>query len=310
MLAYPYKGYWSPGRHGQGARPAGGDVPPGRLPVDGLGSGALRSGRRRRSAEVLAAARRRRRSRRDHAAAGRARRAGHCRCSRLGAHPDDIEIAAGGTLLSLGRAAPWPARQVRAADRDAASASRRRGRRRAPSRRAPTSRSNCTTCPTAGCPPSGSRSRRSSRAWRGVLQRRTSSSRRPRVTRTRTTGRSVKLVPTAFRDQLYLAYEIPKWDGDMARPNTYFPLTDEIARRKVELLDKCYPSQRGPRLVGRGDVPRAGPVARHGVPGALRRGVHLLEAGFFVTSSTVPRARSRRPASGKARWSGGAASHQ
>jgi LmbE family N-acetylglucosaminyl deacetylase len=52
-----------------------------------------------------------------------------------------------------------------------------------------------------------------------------------------------ELVPTAFRDQLYLAYEIPKWDGDMARPNTYFPLTDEIARRKAELLDKCFPSQ-------------------------------------------------------------------
>lgn len=54
-----------------------------------------------------------------------------------------------------------------------------------------------------------------------------------------------ELVPTVFRDHLYLAYEIPKWDGDLARPNTYFPLTDEIARRKVELLDKCYPSQRG-----------------------------------------------------------------
>ena len=54
-----------------------------------------------------------------------------------------------------------------------------------------------------------------------------------------------ELVPTAFRDHTYLAYEIPKWDGDMSRPNTYFPLTDEIARRKVELLEKCYPSQQG-----------------------------------------------------------------
>ena len=54
-----------------------------------------------------------------------------------------------------------------------------------------------------------------------------------------------ELVPTAFRDQLYLAYEIPKWDGDMTRPNTYFPLADDIVRRKAELLDKCYPSQQG-----------------------------------------------------------------
>jgi LmbE family N-acetylglucosaminyl deacetylase len=54
-----------------------------------------------------------------------------------------------------------------------------------------------------------------------------------------------ELVATAFRDNLYLAYEIPKWDGDMSRPNTYFPLTDEIARCKAELLEKCYPSQQG-----------------------------------------------------------------
>ena len=32
-----------------------------------------------------------------------------------------------------------------------------------------------------------------------------------------------ELVPTVFRDHLCLGYEIPKWDGDLARPNTYFP---------------------------------------------------------------------------------------
>jgi hypothetical protein len=44
---------------------------------------------------------------------------------------------------------------------------------------------------------------------------------------------------------VYLAYEIPKWDGDLSRPNTYFPLAEDVARRKVELLHKCYPSQHG-----------------------------------------------------------------
>jgi LmbE family N-acetylglucosaminyl deacetylase len=53
------------------------------------------------------------------------------------------------------------------------------------------------------------------------------------------------IVPTVFRDHLYLAYEIPKWDGDIGRPTVYHPLTEEVARRKVELLHKCYPSQRG-----------------------------------------------------------------
>jgi LmbE family N-acetylglucosaminyl deacetylase len=54
-----------------------------------------------------------------------------------------------------------------------------------------------------------------------------------------------EIVPTVFRDQLYLGYEIPKWDGDMGRPSMYVPMSADAARRKVELLHKCYPSQRG-----------------------------------------------------------------
>jgi len=53
-----------------------------------------------------------------------------------------------------------------------------------------------------------------------------------------------EIVPTVFRDQLYLAYEIPKWDGDLSRPSVYFPLAPDVARRKVELLHKSFPSQR------------------------------------------------------------------
>ena len=102
----------------------------------------------------------------------------------------------------------------------------------------------CTTCPRDGCPRSGGRSRRSSRRWRGRFAP-TSSSRR-RAADAHQDHRTIgEIVPTAFRDQLCLGYEIPKWDGDLARPNVYFPLTDDVARRKVELLDKCYPSQRG-----------------------------------------------------------------
>jgi LmbE family N-acetylglucosaminyl deacetylase len=54
-----------------------------------------------------------------------------------------------------------------------------------------------------------------------------------------------EMMLTVFRDQLYLAYEIPKWDGDLSRPSLYLPMPVEVARRKVELLHKCYPSQRG-----------------------------------------------------------------
>jgi LmbE family N-acetylglucosaminyl deacetylase len=50
-----------------------------------------------------------------------------------------------------------------------------------------------------------------------------------------------ELAPTAFRDALILQYELPKWDGDLGRPNLYVPID---ARRKVELLNACFPSQK------------------------------------------------------------------
>jgi LmbE family N-acetylglucosaminyl deacetylase len=52
-------------------------------------------------------------------------------------------------------------------------------------------------------------------------------------------------LPPAFRDQLILGYELPKWDGDFGRPTMYFPLPASTAQRKVELLHKCFPSQHG-----------------------------------------------------------------
>ncbi|MFF4194378.1 PIG-L deacetylase family protein [Nonomuraea sp. NPDC001831] len=53
-----------------------------------------------------------------------------------------------------------------------------------------------------------------------------------------------ELVPTAFRDHLTLGYEIVKWDGDLGRPSLYQPLRPEVAREKVALLQRHYPSQR------------------------------------------------------------------
>jgi LmbE family N-acetylglucosaminyl deacetylase len=50
--------------------------------------------------------------------------------------------------------------------------------------------------------------------------------------------------PTVFRDHLLLHYEIPKWDGDLTRRTMYVPLPDEVARRKVELLHESFPSQK------------------------------------------------------------------
>ena len=54
-----------------------------------------------------------------------------------------------------------------------------------------------------------------------------------------------EIVPTVFRKSLYLAYEIPKWDGDMWRPSVYCAAPAAIVQRKVALLFECFPSQRG-----------------------------------------------------------------
>jgi len=47
-----------------------------------------------------------------------------------------------------------------------------------------------------------------------------------------------------FRDHLILEYEIPKWDGDLDQPNVYMPLTSAVLERKIELLLAHFGTQR------------------------------------------------------------------
>lgn len=161
----------------------------------------------------------------------------------IGAHPDDIEIAAGGTLLSL--AERHPGLRVRFVLMTGTS--QRQQEARAAAR---------AFLPGADLDvelhdlPDG----RLPAVWGQVKEAIEAQARSlspdlvfaPSADDAHQDHRTVgELVKTAFRDHLCLGYEIPKWDGDLARPNAYFPLTDDIARRKTELLDKCYPSQRG-----------------------------------------------------------------
>jgi len=53
-----------------------------------------------------------------------------------------------------------------------------------------------------------------------------------------------RLVWNTFRNHLILEYEIPKWDGDMGRPNVYIPVPEPVIRRKVDLLMAHFGSQR------------------------------------------------------------------
>ena len=52
-----------------------------------------------------------------------------------------------------------------------------------------------------------------------------------------------ELTWNTFRDQLLLEYEIPKWDGDLGRPQLYVPLDKPSVDHKIATLLECFPSQ-------------------------------------------------------------------
>jgi len=54
-----------------------------------------------------------------------------------------------------------------------------------------------------------------------------------------------EIVSTVWRDSLVLRYEIPKWDGDLRPCTHYVPVSESRASKKFELLDEHYLSQRG-----------------------------------------------------------------
>ena len=47
-----------------------------------------------------------------------------------------------------------------------------------------------------------------------------------------------------FRNHLVLEYEIPKWDGDLGRPNFYVPASRDVADLKAKALMEVFGSQR------------------------------------------------------------------
>jgi LmbE family N-acetylglucosaminyl deacetylase len=48
-----------------------------------------------------------------------------------------------------------------------------------------------------------------------------------------------------FRDHLILEYEIPKYDGDLGRPNVFVPVRESTAREKARLVVEGFPTQAG-----------------------------------------------------------------
>lgn len=161
----------------------------------------------------------------------------------LGAHPDDIEIGCGATLLRLG------AERTVTADFVIVTGS--------PERRDEALAAAAAFMPGAevsfGGEPSTFRDGYLPEVW-GAVKRRLHDIAdeqpapdivfAPRRDDAHQDHRLLgELAATVWRSSLVLHYEIPKWDGDMCRPTAYVPIDDETAARKVALLNASYPSQ-------------------------------------------------------------------
>lgn len=53
-----------------------------------------------------------------------------------------------------------------------------------------------------------------------------------------------ELTWNAFRNHLILEYEIAKYEGDLGAPNFFVPLSETVAREKIQHLLTHFPSQR------------------------------------------------------------------
>lgn len=158
----------------------------------------------------------------------------------LAAHPDDVEIGCGGTLLML---ATRPGTTVTVATLTG-TPERQDEARAAAQGFAPGASSRFWKLPDGRLPAHWGEAKQAfedlaSEVRPGLVLA-------PRRDDAHQDHRLVsELVPTVWRDALVLEYEIPKWDGDLAAVDTYVPVSPDTARRKVALLSQHYRSQVG-----------------------------------------------------------------
>ena len=161
----------------------------------------------------------------------------------IGAHSDDIEIGCGGTVLSLARS--WPETRVHwlvlAAHGDRIDEARASAEAFLAGLREPTV--EILSRRDGYMPYEASEVKDTFEALKARIG--------PDLVLTHTRDdlhqdhRLVcDLTWNTFRDHLVLEYEIPKYDGDLGRPNTYVALDDDVVARKLELLDAHFGSQR------------------------------------------------------------------
>jgi len=160
----------------------------------------------------------------------------------VGCHSDDIEIGCGGTLLTLTRSVPdlhvtWvvlAAEGVRADEANASAAAFLAG--------APSSDVRVLGHRESFLPYNGAGVKE---AFEGLKDA------APDLVFTHTREDlhqdhrlASELTWNTFRDHLILEYEIPKYDGDLGRPNVFVPLDDAAVDDKLRLLETHFVSQR------------------------------------------------------------------
>jgi LmbE family N-acetylglucosaminyl deacetylase len=161
----------------------------------------------------------------------------------IGAHPDDIEIGCGGTMLELASKNPdlrmdWivfgctPAREIEARS------SFHRWFGNSPSRTIHTHFFSDTLFPSQRSEIKEQFRLHASNISPDVIftHRREDLHQDHRLL--------AELTWQTFRSHLILEYEIPKYEGDLGNPNVFFPLKAETVQTKIQYLLDEFPTQR------------------------------------------------------------------
>jgi LmbE family N-acetylglucosaminyl deacetylase len=157
----------------------------------------------------------------------------------LAAHPDDIEIAAGGTLLALAERGDVEGHWLTLTG----SPERRAEAKSAAREFLPNSQSSFHTFPDGRLPAHWNEVKDILHDFAAALPD-ADLVLAPRMDDAHQDHRLLgTMAPTVWRDALVLHYEIPKWDGDLGRANCYVPVSPELGQRKVSLLNEHYRSQ-------------------------------------------------------------------